>query len=437
MSDEYKFRVLTGEEWKDFNKNNLTYENGLRLKESKKDGCYYSSPLDSGILDCRWHRVVIDADIPENSTLTLSFHTSEKKETKINCESIHWSGRRVFTKARDALIQVKPGKYLTLRIDFHREGTDSPVLKQVKIYYPRLSYLRYLPDVYQENKESSEFLERFLSIFESAQYESEEKISSIPLHLDPMAASKEFYQWLASWLSLDLYELLKDRNREFILRAAELYKQKGTVSGIASLVSFLTGDKKVLIKEYMNNVFRSYGMKHYETDETDVPINGLRCKNYYHTTSHTLDTENAQLMTKRGGYEDEVHYTIDTSQEGRYSPNVIGIFIFLPSEEKLIVDEDQLLKIIRSFLPVFVRAEISIVQEYIETYCTNRILEEYADSIHEFMENRVRIWGVYRDGVDWNWLYAYSDKHRCPDDKCTNNPKYRTPHSKIDVWLNL
>jgi len=446
MSNEYAFRVLTDEDWKDYKENNLLYDNGLKLV-SEKDGHYTSKSINSGKAGCRWHRVVIDADIPENSTLTLSFHTSEKKDTKINCESIHWSGRRVFTKARDALIQVKPGKYLTLRINFHREGTDSPVLKQVKIYYPRLSYLRYLPDVYQENRESSEFLERFLSIFESAQYESEEKISSIPLHLDPMAASVEFYRWLASWLSLDLYELLGDRNREFILRAAELYKQKGTVSGIASLVSFLTGDKKVLVKEYMNNVFRSYGMEHYEIDETYVPINGLRCKNYYHTTSHTLDTKNAQLMTKRGGYEDEVHYTIETSQEGRYSPNVIGIFIFLPSEEKLIVDEDQLLKIIRSFLPIFVRAEISFVQEYFEDY-TNLILEEYEDRIHEFVENRVMVWGDYRDGVDWNWLCTYSDEHRCPDDECTNNTKYRTPHSKIDkyltvckekkkVWLNL
>lgn len=433
MSSEYTFRVLTGEDWKDYNENNLAYDNGLKLV-SEKHGHYLSKPLDSGKAGCRWHRVVIDADIPENSMLTISFSTSDD-EAKMGTGK--WSEPLVFQKARDALIQVEPRQYIALRIDFHQDGVAPPVLRKVTIYYQRLSYLRYLPAVYQENSESSEFLERFLSIFESALYDSEETIASMPVHFDPMAASEEFYQWLASWLSLDLYELLGDRNREFILRAAELYKQKGTVSGIASLVSFLTGDKKVLIKEYMNNVFRSYGMEHYETDETYVPINGLRCKNYYHTTSHTLDTKNAQLMTKRGGYEDEVHYTIDTSQEGRYSPNVIGIFIFLPSEEKLLVDEDQLLKIIRSFLPIFVRAEISIVQEYFETYYTNLILEEYEDSIHEFMEKRVRVRGVYRDGVDWSWLYTYSDEHRCPDDKCTNNPKYRTPHSKIDVWLNL
>ena len=433
MSSEYAFKVLTDEDWKDYNKNNLLYDNGLKLV-SEKDGHYSSKPVNSGKAGCRWHRVVIDADIPDNSMLTISFSTSDDEAKTFTGK---WSEPLVFQKARDALIQAEPGQYIALRIEFHQDGEAPPVLRQVTIYYQRLSYLRYLPAVYQENSEGSEFLERFLSIFELALYDSEETIASMPVRFDPMAASEEFYKWLAGWLSLDLYELLEDRNREFILRAAELYKQKGTVSGIASLVSFLTGDKKVLVKEYMNNVFRSYGMEHHETAETDVPVDGLRCKNYYHTTSRTLDTGNAQLMTKRGGYEDEVHYTIETGQEGRYSPNVIGIFIFLPSEEKLIVDEDQLLKIIRSFLPVFVRAEISIVQEYIETYYTNRILEEYADSIHGFMENRVRVRGIYRDGVDWNWLCTYSVKHKCPDNKCTNNPNYRTPHSKMKVWLNL
>ena len=421
MSSEYTFRVLTGEDWEDYNENNLAYEEGLKLV-SEKDGHYSSKPLDSGITDCRWHRVVIDADIPDNSMLTISFSTSEDK-----AKTGSWSEPIVFQKARDALIQVEPGQYIALRIEFHQDGEAPPVLRQVTIYYQRLSYLRYLPAVYQENSEGSEFLERFLSIFESALYDSEEMIASMPVHFDPMAASEEFYKWLAGWLSLDLYELLEDRNRKFILRAAKLYEQKGTIPGLVSLVSFLTGGKKVLIKEYMNNVFRSYGMEHKETDE---PVDGLRCENSYHTTSRTVDTSKPGLLAKMGRYDDTMHYVVDTSEEGTYHPHVIGLYIFVPAYEGLLIREDQLLKIILSFLPVFVRIKINFIEVYDEFYDLNSICEKYEDVVHGFTGEQVSVQGEYRDGVNWGWLCSYTDG----EEGITNEWKYRTPHTKIDDY---
>jgi phage tail-like protein len=230
MNNEFEFRVLTREDWGKGTRDGLKIREDGGLELEDRDGSYTSEPLDSGIVGCRWHRIVLDADIPENSTLTVSFYSTENKE---GAET--WSEPIVFKKSvGDALVQAPPGRYIKLKIDFHREaGEESPVLKQVMLYYPRLSYLRYLPAVYQEESASKEFLERFLSIFESALHDSEETISRIPRYFDPMATQDEFVPWLASWLSLDLYELLEleDKNREFILRAVEFYKQKGTVSG--------------------------------------------------------------------------------------------------------------------------------------------------------------------------------------------------------------
>ncbi|MCK4734379.1 MAG: hypothetical protein KAT65_18130 [Methanophagales archaeon] len=537
MSDEFKFRALTSEDWKGIADESLTDEAGLRLKEYIKDGFFISKPIDSGIVGCRWHRIVLDADIRENSTLTVSFYSTEDKEG-----AEKWSEPIVFKKARDALVHAPPRRYIKLKIDFHREeGEESPVLKQVKLYYPRLSYLRYLPAVYQEDSASKEFLERFLSIFESALHDSEETISRIPTYFDPMATQAEFVPWLASWLSLDLYELLEeeDKNREFILRAVEFYKQKGTVSGIAALVSFLTG-KKCCVKEYRNNVFRSYGMEHDEEDEiVDISEYMRECTNYiedpkfyvctkfHHRTSKTVDTgylfswgsvpgddnerllrflkddhdidwaENVEisksddrktisisngehsieiimdeknkkatlkisdgrthnlkvkkeddklniydtgtldLLANMGKYCDEVHYVIDTSKDGRYSPHVIGLFIFLDAGEKLIIDEEELHKIINTFLPVFVRAEIIAVEgPFKEEYDISWIIEEYNDTIHSFWEEEYKdVCGIYKDSVNWKWLYAYSAEHT--DIDITNNVDYRTPHSKIGVDIPL
>ncbi|MCK4731571.1 MAG: hypothetical protein KAT65_03850, partial [Methanophagales archaeon] len=321
------------------------------------------------------------------------------------------------------------------------EGEESPVLKQVKLYYPRLSYLRYLPAVYQEDSASKEFLERFLSVFESALHDSEETISRLPTYFDPKAAPDEFVPWLASWLSLDLYELLEEKNREFILRAVEFYKQKGTVSGIAALVSFLTG-KKCCVKEYMNIVFRSYGMEH--EGEGIVDISECRkniertaetviCTKFHRETSKTVDTAKPDLLANMGKYCDEVHYVTETSKDGRYSPHVIGLFIFLDAGEKLVIDEDELRKIINSFLPVFVRAEIITVEgPFKEEYAISRIIDGYKDTIHSFLEEEFKdVGGVYKDSVNWNWLYTNTVEGR------TNDLQYRTPHSKIGMELTL
>lgn len=441
MDEEFKFRVLTSEDWEKGTSVGLNVvDEGLELEGS--NGSYTSKPLDSGIEGCRWHRIVLDADIPENATITVYFYSSDS-ENEENAKN----GTIVFTAdTRDALVEVSPGRYMGLKIDFHREGTECLLLKRVKIYYPRLSYLRYLPAVYQEEGASREFLERFLSIFESVLHGSDDTIYKIPTYLDPMAAPEDFYPWLASWLSLDLYELLGDKNREFILCAVELYKRKGTVSGIADLVTLLTGNR-CCVKEYANNVFRSYGMEHREEVGTDDEMRECRrntervedveCTKFYRKTSKTVDTTNPDLRASMGRYCDEVHYVWDTRKSGRYSPQVIGLFIFLPQGEELLVDKDELRKIINSFLPVFVRAEINIVELYHEKYYVGEINEECKDHLREFWEETVgAAQGVYRDDDrSWKRLYTYDAEHH--ETNITNNPYWRTLHSQIGVEIHF
>jgi phage tail-like protein len=307
MADELKCRTLTSADWENI------------------------ESLDSGIEGCRWHRIVVDvkeADFPKNSTIRVKCVTSEDAQTWSAVEEIV-----LLAPDNDALFQrLPPGRYLKLQITLQAgDEQKMPELEQVKIYYPRLSYLRYLPAVYQEDPASKEFLERFLSLFESMLHATETTIDHLPMYVDPAAAPEDFLPWLASWVSLDLYDLLSvAQKRQFILKAIEFYKQKGTVAGLTNLVSFLTGCP-CYVKEYMNNVFRSYGMEHLESDDiTGVDVHGGW--RFARQTSRTLNTADRGLLTKMTayeGYEDEVHYTLDTSKTGRYAPQVIGLFIFV------------------------------------------------------------------------------------------------------------
>jgi hypothetical protein len=228
---------------------------------------------------------------------------------------------------------------------------------------------------------------------------------------------------LAQWLSLDLYELLGEKNREFILKAVEFYKKKGTVSGIADLVTFLTG-KKCCIKEYMNNLFRTWGMEHGTTQGG----RGM-CR--------TVDTANTELLAKIGTYDDELHYTIDTGDSSLYSRDVIGLYIFLRKEEKdFIIKRDQLHKIIDSFLPVFVRAEIIIVEENYETYEIAEIVDTPMDRVHGVLEETPgKTFGTYINRVTWDLLYSYGGSGK--QDGITNNLQYRTMHNEIGVEKSI
>jgi hypothetical protein len=158
------------------------------------------------------------------------------------------------------------------------------------------------------------------------------------------------------------------------------------------------------------------------------------CTKFYRNMSRTVDTANPDLIANMGTYYDEVHYITDTSEKGKYSPHVIGLFIFLVEGEKELKEEEELRRIIRSFLPVFVRAVIiPMTVQFEEVIDINRIIDKYEDSIHtELGEEFKEVGGVY-NGVNWNWLCTYKDASKGR----TNDLLYRTPHGKIGGEITL
>ena len=431
---EFCFRALTMEDWTNADPSrisNLDINNGvLRLAGNgggyKKEGYFLSDPLDSGIPDCQWHRIVIEADIPRDSRLEMKVYTSDTPNPAAATPVVHtFAG-----KARDLLIRAFPGRYLNLEIGFYGDGIETPQLRQVKIYYPRLSYLRYLPAIYQDNAQSRDFLERFLSVFESALFASEERISNLPALFDPLAAPDDFLEWLASWIALDRYELLGDKNREFISRAVEFYRMKGTATGLTCLVSFLTG-RECCVKEYMNNVFRSYGREHYEAEE----IKGAgHCQSFYHHRSQTVDTDPQHgIITDMGQYTDRIHYTFDSSADGKYSNHSVGLFIFLKPGETLQINEDELKKIINAFLPVFIHVDITTVESFEESYPPDSVSDShllYRDAVSDHGQEHFKgISGSFTDKASFFWITT--NKPGPSGVWIVNNPKYRTVHSKL------
>jgi phage tail-like protein len=98
---------------------------------------------------------------------------------------------------------------------------------------------------------SKDFLERFLSLFESVFYDLEAEIATVSRYLDPdpKGTPPEFLKWLASWVSMAIEEDWQEATkRQFIRQAVPLYKMKGTVEGISRFIEIYIGKMPVVIE---------------------------------------------------------------------------------------------------------------------------------------------------------------------------------------------
>lgn len=252
------------------NKNELTLlipkKLNLQDKKDKKDkkgyfeGTYISKPIDSQDEKTRWHRILLEGEFGSGTQVDFQYYISDEKlsDEIIKSEFIKWNNcvskatAIQGDKKRDALfLEDIQGRYLLFKLILSGNETLSPVVKSVTVFFPRVSYLDYLPAIYQEDSISKELLERFLAVFESIVYEIDFKIDHIGRFFDTHAAPPEFLSWLGSWLALSMDEdWPEDKKRLFIRNAVSLYKKKGTRKGLEESIELFTGEKPFIVERF-------------------------------------------------------------------------------------------------------------------------------------------------------------------------------------------
>ena len=216
---------------------------------------YYCGIFDSKQNNCLWHRILFDANLPVRSSLVINTFTSDDpilpESLSLNSSGDEWESM-TFTggfAAGDMLVQNPAGRYLALKIGFEGDSTVSPVIRNLRICYPRDTYLKYLPAMYQQDTDSRDFLSRYLPIFESVMLTIEDKIANSSRYYNPMAAPDEFVPWLASWLHFVLDDKWPDeKKRRLILRASALYKERGTKEGLLDYIEIYSGYRPAIIE---------------------------------------------------------------------------------------------------------------------------------------------------------------------------------------------
>lgn len=146
--------------------------------------------------------------------------------------------------------ELHRGRYLWLRLTLSSfDERCRPSVRELQVVHPRTSYLRYLPATFQEvpgdpssESPSRDFLERFLSLFETFLWGLDVEIDRLFEYVDPDTAPPGFLPWLAGWLHLGLEEDWEEaRKRTLVGRAWELYERKGTPRGLRDLIELAAG----------------------------------------------------------------------------------------------------------------------------------------------------------------------------------------------------
>jgi phage tail-like protein len=213
-----------------------------------REGYWWTDLIDSGIYRCQWHRIVLDftAPLPPGSEVTVYTFSGDEKTTALPMPSsnlwmecgrflgnIQPGSSSAAIESQDVLVQSREGRYLAVMIKMKGSGYTTPRIRTLRIHYPRVSYLNYLPAIYSADDQSRWFLERFLSIFQTEWDELETQIDHTTALFDPAAVPASFLEQLAGWLGLPLEGSWHMEQKRVLLEAASGFTPiRGTKEGL-------------------------------------------------------------------------------------------------------------------------------------------------------------------------------------------------------------
>jgi phage tail-like protein len=222
------------------------------------EGQLLTNALDSGIPRCRWHRVQVDADMPQGTSIQVAVATAEEPTPTSQGDPSRepdWSNfaaglphpndwHPLAPGSLNALIDCPPGRYLFFRLRLVGDGLATPVVRRIRIDFPRVTSLERLPEVYRENPRAEDFTERFLSLFDASIGDLDRIIERYPALLDPSGVPQQLLPWLAGFFDIGLEATWDEtRRRKIIQRAPSLYRERGTLKGLQDAIDLVFGIK--------------------------------------------------------------------------------------------------------------------------------------------------------------------------------------------------
>lgn len=248
----------------------------LEIRQTK-EGAWVSSVLDSGEDETVWHKLMLDAQIPPECQIRVQYLCTDYgdiwwRNQRIRLSELHgmtaadlWLifeelSPQTIVNATDALFFKAKGRYLCLMVQLAGTSTASPAIERMRVHFPRESLVQYLPEVYQENVKSADFLTRYLALMDHFLEQNDEAIDHVSALFDIEVASGTSLSWLAEWLAVAVDSTWTDQKIRTLLRELpSLYPLKGTRKALERVVEIYTGEKPLIVEyaEYKDMLTRA------------------------------------------------------------------------------------------------------------------------------------------------------------------------------------
>ncbi len=269
----------------------------------QQGGLWISPPLDSQIHQCQWHKIELDAAaLPAGSSVEIHTFTADEALDAATIAALPetlWAASLRLTgemqpppessennqqrEPEVALIQSGEGQLCWVRICLFGDGYETPVLKGLRVHYPRHSYAAYLPAVFSEDDEARSFLTRYLSIVEAEWGRIEQHIAEISRYFDPQAVPAGMpLRYLADWFALPLEGAWNDaQKRRLLNQMSTYYPKRGTAVALRSYA-----------QTYLQNMTT---MPPHMQGEFPKLVEGFRARQYMNLLSQENGTLDRQM----------------------------------------------------------------------------------------------------------------------------------------------
>jgi phage tail-like protein len=248
--------------------------------------------LDSGDARTVWHRLYIEASIPPHCKVEVWVEASQEagapgaaefhRHTFGDLPSSGPSGvwlteasevpfhpgilpcpripRRsglfmVLLQRTGRAVSSLTGRYLHIKLELTGSAQATPEVAAVRAYASRFSYAeRYLPELYRETQfgadadravsvpGATDFLNRFVCLFESYLTPLEGLVADSYLLTSPRAAPAYALEWLGRWVGVAFDPAFPDeRRREWLAASSDLHRWRGTLAGFALALDIASG----------------------------------------------------------------------------------------------------------------------------------------------------------------------------------------------------
>ncbi len=227
-------------------------EGELCLEEKIDFGIFVSRIYDSGEAGMEWDR--LELDIRPNTALEVCVWIADDMQEG----DAAWGAEELYEyvkgKAqyisyyREMLLYGKGGgKYARFAVKlFPKDRVAKHTFWGYRLTFPKESFTRYLPAIYQNNEQ----LERFLAVQENIYLGLEREIDSFAEKLD-YELCEDKVKRLAAWIGwADLVGKVDEKTlRKLLSTGISLISRKGTCSYYTELVEILIGRKAAAVEE--------------------------------------------------------------------------------------------------------------------------------------------------------------------------------------------